>query len=107
MTENTIQQTLTPAEVRQALLAEIEASKQIIAELSDEQLEEVTGSLGLSTIRSTWGAFKGYRNEGVSFPQSVVGALKNGPAIADNLAEKGIKVTSKNAAERVRQAFHW
>jgi hypothetical protein len=33
----------TPQELREALLAEIENSKQVIAELSDEQLEEVAG----------------------------------------------------------------
>ena len=34
---------LTPQELRQALLSEIEASQQAIRELSDEQLEQITG----------------------------------------------------------------
>src|SRR5690349_6219173 len=45
-TENENQQTPTPEEVRQYILAELEASKQTIAELSDEELEEVAGGKG-------------------------------------------------------------
>jgi hypothetical protein len=43
--ENEMQQseTITPQELREALLSELEASKQAIAELSDEQLEEIAG----------------------------------------------------------------
>ncbi len=43
--ENEIQQTPTPTpeEVRQHLLTEIEASKQTIEELSDEELEQIAG----------------------------------------------------------------
>jgi hypothetical protein len=41
--ENQQSETVTPEEVRQYLLAEIEAGKQAITELSDEQLEEVAG----------------------------------------------------------------
>jgi hypothetical protein len=36
-------ESMTPEVVRQALLAEIDATKQAIAELSNEQLEEVVG----------------------------------------------------------------
>ena len=39
-------QPLTPEEVRQALLAELKVSKQVIAELSDEELAEVQGGTG-------------------------------------------------------------
>jgi hypothetical protein len=41
--ENQQPETVTPEEVRQSLLAEIEAGKQAITELSDDQLEEVAG----------------------------------------------------------------
>jgi hypothetical protein len=43
--ENEMQQseTITPQELREALLSELEASKQAIAELNDEQLEEIAG----------------------------------------------------------------
>jgi hypothetical protein len=44
--ENENQQSVTPEEVRQSLLAELDASKQAIEELSDEQLEEVDGGVG-------------------------------------------------------------
>jgi hypothetical protein len=46
--ENQQSETVTPEEVRQFLLAEIEANKQAIAELSDEQIEEVAGGFGRS-----------------------------------------------------------
>ncbi len=48
--ENENQQSLTPEEVRQSLLAEIDATQQAIAELSNEQLEEVVGGGWLSKI---------------------------------------------------------
>jgi hypothetical protein len=41
--ENQQSQTVTPQELREFLLAELEASKQAIAELSDEQMEIITG----------------------------------------------------------------
>ena len=41
--ENQQPKSVTPEEVRQSILAELEASKQAITELSDEQLEEVAG----------------------------------------------------------------
>src|SRR5689334_14437933 len=53
--ENENQQSMTPEEVRQALLAEIEATQQVVAELSNEQLEEVVGGAG----KSLWQTLKG------------------------------------------------
>src|SRR5689334_17575806 len=44
--ENQQAETITTEELREFLLTEIEASKQAIAELSDEQLEEVAGGAG-------------------------------------------------------------
>jgi hypothetical protein len=41
--ENQQSQTVTPQELREFLLAELEASKQAIAELSDEQMEIIAG----------------------------------------------------------------
>jgi hypothetical protein len=50
---NEEQQSLTPEEVRQALLAELDASQQAIAELSNEQLEEaVGGGRGWDIVRT-------------------------------------------------------
>ena len=43
--ENQQPETFTPEEVRQSILAEIEATQQAITELSDEQLEEVAGGM--------------------------------------------------------------
>ena len=49
--ENEKQQsaTVTSQELREVLLAELDASKQVIAELSEEQLEEIAGG-GLSAF---------------------------------------------------------
>jgi hypothetical protein len=41
--ENEQTEIMTPEEVRQYVLAEIDATKQAIAELSEEELEEVAG----------------------------------------------------------------
>ena len=43
MAKQTENETLTPQELRESLLAELEANRQAIAELSNEQLEEVMG----------------------------------------------------------------
>ena len=56
--ENENQQSMTPEEVRQALLAEIEATQQAIAELSNEQLEEVVGGAGAG--KGFWQTLKGH-----------------------------------------------
>jgi bacteriocin-like protein len=45
--DNEIQQSMTPEETRQHLLAELEASQQAIAELSNEELEKITGGAGV------------------------------------------------------------
>lgn len=45
--ENEQQQSMTPEEARQHLLAELDASKQAIAELSNEELEKITGGAGI------------------------------------------------------------
>jgi hypothetical protein len=47
--ENEMQQSLTPEEVRQSVLDEIDATKQTIADLSDEELEEIAGAAGTLT----------------------------------------------------------
>ena len=47
---------VTPEEVRQSLLAEIDATRQAIAELSDEELADVTGGGKMSpaSLRATF-----------------------------------------------------
>ena len=57
--ENEKQQpeTVAPEVVRQFILAEIEASKPVIAELSDEELEEVAGG-------SPWQKIGGFMRNG-------------------------------------------
>ena len=46
MSKQTENETMTSQEFREFLLAELEASRQAIAELSNEQLEEVVGGRG-------------------------------------------------------------
>ncbi len=48
--ENQQTETITAEEMREYMLAEIEASKQAVAELSDEQLEEIVGGAGESPL---------------------------------------------------------
>jgi hypothetical protein len=45
--ENEMQQTLTPEEVRQYMLAEIEATTRAVTELSNEELEAIRGGGGV------------------------------------------------------------
>src|SRR5690349_7895811 len=51
MSKQTENKSITPQEFREFLLAELEANRQSIAELSDEQLEEIVGSTGHRMIR--------------------------------------------------------
>ena len=87
--ENTNQQpeTVTPEEVRQSLLAELQASKQVIAELSDEQLETIAGA------GSRWDGVKALyqisRKGGDSPLSSAITAVSKGPKFGMGRAEKG------------------
>ncbi len=79
------QQTATPQEMRQALLAELEAGEQAIAELSDEQLEEVAGG---------GGGLKFFKNFSEKTKDRLaiaggVGALLSIPALAIGAAHNG------------------
>ena len=66
--EHENQQSLTPEEVRQSLLAEIDATKQAIAELSNEQLEEVVGGGILKTIGQCFSCSKPQKTLSSSSP---------------------------------------
>jgi hypothetical protein len=57
--DNQQPETITSEEMRQSILAELEASKQEIAELSDEQLVEIAGGGLDSQGVGINGAFKG------------------------------------------------
>jgi Type-A lantibiotic len=79
--ENQQTKSVTPEEVRQSILAELEASQQAITELSDEELEEVAGGewYGMyKTVNSGGGSsdmFKrGFIKAGV---HTIVGGLMN------------------------------
>ena len=81
--ENENQQTVTPEEVRQYMLAELDASKETIAELSDEELEEVAGGIGLTLgaggLRAGLrGAFNNARPAFTNAFKEIKGALKDG-----------------------------
>lgn len=81
--ENEMQQTLTPEEVRQSPLARSEARNQAMTELSNEQLDEISGALSFSG--AVVGLKQGWSNAGnvsagikAGFSSLVYGA-KNGP----------------------------
>jgi hypothetical protein len=50
--ENKMQQTQTPEEIRQHLLAQVEASKKTLEDLSEEELEAVAGGSFLHSLVS-------------------------------------------------------
>ena len=92
--EHENQQSLTPEEVRQALLAGIEATQQAIVELSNEQLEEVGGGGLRKKIGQCFGcskpqtlspspsasdlSFKGDLRPASSSPAATVGQMRMG-----------------------------
>ena len=47
-------QTVTPKGLREFLLTEIEVSKQVLVELSDEQLEEIAGGIVVEGRLREW-----------------------------------------------------
>ena len=49
MSQSSENEALTPQELREALLSEIEVSQQAISELNDEQLEEIVGGINGAT----------------------------------------------------------
>jgi hypothetical protein len=97
--ENDVQQPLTPEEVRQYALAEIEATKQVIAELSDEELEEIAGAgPQLSGMIATYkfARSRQYSNDGSngnSIGASLKYAWNNGRSTGQALAAQGITDT--------------
>ena len=77
--ENEMQQTVTPEEVREAMLAELDASKQTIEELSDEELESIAGAgAGWEGVKLMYGV---NRRDGHSMLKSAVGAVMYGPKV--------------------------
>jgi hypothetical protein len=49
MSQQSENEALTPQELRETLLSEIEASQQAISNLNDEQLEEIVGGINGAT----------------------------------------------------------
>ena len=105
-TENEIQQTetQTPEEVRQALRAELDASKQEIETLSDEQLETIIGAGGclscanqtLEAVDNTVAAHTGrkayyqeLRAHGWNRWPAAIEAVKNGDSIGKEAFKLG------------------
>jgi hypothetical protein len=62
---------LTPQELRQTLLDELETSQQAITALSDEQLEEIAGGRG-------WGRLAAGAAVGAVFGPSIINAFFGG-----------------------------
>lgn len=72
-------ETMTPQEIRQSLLADIEAYKQAIIELSNEELDEITG--GGPQIEGMKAMYTYYKNDkGANIFTSIKKAVTKGPA---------------------------
>jgi hypothetical protein len=69
---------LTPRELRQTLLNELEISQQAITALSDEQLEEIAGGRGAPGSHHGWGKFALGAAVGTFFGPSILGAVFGG-----------------------------
>jgi hypothetical protein len=80
-----------PETVRQSLLAELNASKQAIADLSNEEMEAITGGVNpndaLSGIKATYKLAKDSGNGSMS---SIATAVQNGTKFGTALGKKGI-----------------
>jgi hypothetical protein len=79
-----------PQTQEETILAELEAYQQTSADLSDEQLEAITGgglSIALSGIKGTYNYFR--RQEGVGRMSSAMRAMQAGPSIGHEAAEAG------------------
>ena len=68
---------LTPQELRQTLLNELETSQQAITALSDEQLEEIAGGRG-------WGKFAAGAAVGAIFGPSIINTFFGGGQNSQN-----------------------
>jgi bacteriocin-like protein len=73
-------ETVTPQEVRQFLLADLEAYKQAITELNDEELEEITGGgPQFEGIKAMYTYYK--KDQGANIFTSIKKAVTKGPAV--------------------------
>lgn len=101
-TEHEKQQTMIPEEVRQPLQAELDASEQAIEALSDKQLEAITGGAGPENYTAWEGVKLKYglnRDQNKGILQSVFSAVKEGPALGDQIH----KVTGINDSEQMKE----
>ena len=80
--EHENQQTVTPEETRQSMLAELDATQQAIVELSDEQLEDVAGGAGWGKLfgrsGSSAGTAAGHTAGAAAGKSSFMSDLKSG-----------------------------
>ncbi len=98
---NENQQNMTPEEVRQQLLAELEISQQAITELSDEQLEEVAGGafLTLRGIKGTYDYARMYQN--ANPVRSAWAAIKTGRNAGKEAAQAGYEGSSHGGTNHI------
>ena len=85
--EHQYQQPQSPSELRQSILAEFEAVKQSITDLSDEQLEEIAGGGLFAGVKGVYDYYRQYKNASVI--KSVGAALKQGSSAAKAAATYG------------------
>ena len=100
--ENQQNETLTPEEMREFLMAVTEATEEDIAQLSDEQLEEITGGIaGTSfSFRGAWrGGVNGYNGANYTGKDPVKGFI--------NGLRDGAKNTPGSVGEKVSNFGTW
>ena len=78
--ENEIQQTLTPEEMRQFLLAQVESSRQEIEELNEEELEAVAGGGFSSFIRHVGQDVKKVGGVAANYYEGIANGITGGHA---------------------------
>lgn len=106
-------ETLTTEEVRQALLAELEASKRTIDELSDHQLEAIIGAGGCVSCMSTTYIlpdvtkeyYQNQRDKGKSRWQALGATVRNGLPLAHDIDQTGDIRSYETPEEAVRRVM--
>jgi hypothetical protein len=100
--ENQQNETLTPEEMREFLMTVTEATEEDIAQLSDEQLEEIAGGIAGTpySLRGAWrGGVQGYNGANYSGKDSIQGFF--------NGVRDGAKNKPGTWAEAVNNKFTW
>ena len=92
MSQSSENEALTPQELREALLSEIEVSQQAISELNDEQLEEIVGGINGATRANVMYLYK----------QAFTGKMNHVTSREDMRAIRNMAYEEGKAGNRIR-----